>query len=365
MEISPLKNSFRQTKYQLSNHGKLNIDVLKKAFQNIEGDLESDMYGKGKVIEEFQDKMAVLLGKQKAVFFPSGTMAQQIALRIWCDEKGLKRVAYHPLSHLEIHEEDGLKELHKIDTVLLADKDRLIEPDDIVVMKEDVACVLLELPQREIGGQLPSFETLKQISKYCQDKGIKLHLDGARLLEVLPYYQKSAAEVCSIFDSVYISLYKGVGGIAGAILASDQDFMEQAKIWKRRYGGDLISLYPYVISADYYFEMRFKKMVQYYEEAKELANLFNSCHSISTQPLVPVSNMFHVRFQQSKEQVEEILIDVQQLTEVGVTGYLNKVDETSCYFEMSIGDLYETVPKESIEKVFKLLDEKMKQNVLL
>ena len=111
----------------MAGHGKRDIQILKEAFQAIDGELESDIYGKGKIIEDFQDKMAAYLGKEKAVFFPSGTMAQQIALRIWCDKKGIRKVAYHPLCHLEIHEEDGLKELHHIETVLLADKTRVIE----------------------------------------------------------------------------------------------------------------------------------------------------------------------------------------------------------------------------------------------
>lgn len=361
-QTSPLQDAYSQTKYQLTNHGKRNIEVLKKAFQKIEDNLESDIYGKGPIIEDFQAKMALLLGKEKAIFLPSGTMAQQIALRIWCDEKGLKKVAYHPLSHLEIHEQDGLKELHKIEAVLLGDKNHVIELDDILEMEKDIACVLLELPQREIGGQLPSFETLQLISKHCRGKGIKLHLDGARLLEVLPYYQKSAAEVCSLFDSVYLSLYKGIGGIAGAILAGDQDFITQATTWKRRYGGDLISLYPYIISADYYFELRSHKMQQYYEDAKELAELFNSCHAISTLPLIPVSNMFHVHFHQAKEQAEPILTKVQQLTGIGITGHLKEIDETTCAFEVNIGDLYADVPKESIKRAFKQLDELMKNN---
>jgi threonine aldolase len=360
-ETNPLKETYDQTKYQLANHGKRDIRVLKEAFQNIEGQLRSDMYGKGQIIEDFQAKMAALLGKETAVFFPSGTMAQQIALRIWCDEKGLRKVAYHPLCHLEIHEEDGLKELHQIDTVLLADKSRVIELDDVVEMEEGIACVLLELPQREIGGQLPSFEALEQISEYCRDKAIKLHLDGARLLEVLPYYQKSAAEVCALFDSVFISLYKAIGGIAGAILAGDQDFIAQSKVWKRRHGGDLISLYPYIISADYYFDQRSHKMGQYFEEAKELAELFNSCHGVSTLPLVPVSNMFHVHFHQAKEQVASVLTEVQQATGIGITSYLTEIDEKTCYYEVSLGDLYAELPKEDVTKAFQLLDEKMKQ----
>lgn len=109
-----LRDIYNLTKYKLAGHGNRNIQVLKDAFQNADSTLESDMYGKGQIIERFQEKIASFLGKEIAVFFPSGTMAQQIALRIWCDEKGVKKVAYHPLTHVEIHEENGLHELHQI-----------------------------------------------------------------------------------------------------------------------------------------------------------------------------------------------------------------------------------------------------------
>lgn len=354
-----LLEAFKQTKYQLNGHGLRNIQTLKEALKNIDEQQESDMYGKGKIIEDFQDKMAVYLGKEDAVFFPSGTMAQQIALRIWCDRKELKRVAYHPLCHLEIHEEDGLKELHHIKPILLADKNRLIHLEDVVNMEEDIACLLLELPQREIGGQLPDYKTLESISAYCNKKGIKLHLDGARLFEILPYYEKSAADICKLFDSIYVSFYKGIGGIAGAILAGDKTFTSESKVWKRRYGGDLISLYPYIISADFYFDQRSNQMKQYYEEAKELAELFNQCHAISTKPLEPVSNMFHVHFDLSKEKVESILVAVYEATGIGLTSNLRKISEEACYYEVSIGDQYSNIPKEELRKLFQMIDEKM------
>jgi threonine aldolase len=227
-------------------------------------------------------------------------------------------------------------------------------------MEEEVSCLLLELPQREIGGQLPEYETLEQISSYCREKGIKLHLDGARLLEIVPYYNKTAPEICSLFDSVYVSVYKGIGGIAGAILAGNQDFTEESKVWKRRHGGDLISLYPYIISADYYFDQRSHKMVQYYENAKELAEYFNSCHRVSTMPLQPVSNMFHVHFHATKEQIESILIEVYETTSVGLTSYLRETSEGACNYEVSIGDQYANLPKEKVNQVFRLLDERMR-----
>ncbi|MGG3466835.1 aminotransferase class I/II-fold pyridoxal phosphate-dependent enzyme [Neobacillus pocheonensis] len=358
--MNELLVAFKQTKYKVPGHGPRNLHVLKKALMDLEDQMESEMYGKGKIIVEFHEKMANFLGKEAAVFFPSGTMAQQIALRIWCDQKGIKRAAYHPLSHLEIHEENGLKELHQIETVLLADKNRVIEFEDVVGMEEEVACLLLELPQREIGGQLPDYSTLEAISAYCKEKGIKLHLDGARLLEILPYYEKTASEVCSLFDSVYISFYKGIGGIAGAILAGDTSFIEESKVWKRRHGGDLISLYPYFLSADYYFDKRVGKMEQYYAEAKELAHFYNQCDGVSTIPQVPVSNMFHVHFDAPAKVMEIILADIYKESGIGLSAYVREVSKTASYFEIGIGDLYAEVPDDELIEAFKLLDKKMK-----
>lgn len=356
-----LFKAFKDTKIQLAGHGKRNVKVLKEAFNQVDGDMESDIYGSGKIIENFQNKMATLLGKESAVFFPSGTMAQQIALRIWCDRKKLKKVAYHPLCHLEIHEQDGLKELHHIESVLLADKTRVITLEDVVNMNEDISCLLLELPQREIGGQLPDFETIENISMYCREKGIKLHLDGARLLEILPYYQKSAAEICDLFDSVYISVYKGIGGIAGAVLAGASDFTQESKVWKQRHGGNLISLYPYIISADTYLDQRVEKMDQYYRDAIDLAKRFNSCHAVTTMPVVPVSNMFHVHFDASKEEMENILKEIMETSNVGISGYVRETGDHSCYFEVSLGDQYERIKEDNLNTLFEMLNERMEK----
>ncbi|OAB27098.1 threonine aldolase [Paenibacillus macquariensis subsp. defensor] len=360
MNMKSLAEAFNDTTYKLGGNGKRNIQVLIEALANIDGNLASDIYGKGKLIEDFQDQMADYLGKETAVFFPSGTMAQQIALRIWCDRKGVKRVAYHPLCHLEIHEQDGLKELHHIEPTLLADKNRLINLEDVQNMPKDIACLLLELPQREIGGQLPDYAELEAISTYCHEQGIKLHLDGARLFEILPFYQKTAAEICALFDSVYVSFYKGIGGIAGAILVGDKDFTEESKVWKRRHGGDLISLYPYIISSEYYFKQRVNKMGQYYEEAKELAALYNQCEGISTIPAEPVSNMFHVHFEMPRDQLEPILTRIYETTGVGLVPYLNNTSESTCYSEVSIGDLYAEVPKDKVKIAFQRLDEELR-----
>lgn len=359
MEKTTLIEAFKQAKYPLVGHGKRNAQVLKDAFDRIDGELDSDMYGAGKVIEDYQDKMAQLLGKEAAVFFPSGTMAQQIALRIWSDAKANKKVAYHPTCHLEIHEKDGLKELHHLEPILLADESRPVLLRDLEGLKEDVSCVLLELPQREIGGQLPEYAELVAMSSFCRERGIKLHLDGARLFEVLPYYGKTALEVCALFDSVYISVYKGIGGIAGAVLAGERVFTEESKIWKRRHGGDLISLYPYIVAADYYMDRRLSLMEKYYSEAKELAALFNGCELLRTVPSVPVSNMFHVHSDLNKEVLEQVFASVILETGVGFTQSVRDKKNGGAYFEVSLGDRFGEAPRDVVDEAFRLLGRRL------
>lgn len=348
-----LADTYRQTDVQLSGHGKREVGVLKRAFEQVRDDEPSDQYGQGKTIRQFEEKMAQVLGKESAVFFPSGTMAQQIALRIWCDETGKNMVAYHPLCHLEIHEQDGLKELHHIEPILVGDENRLMTLEEIQALP-DIACLLLELPQREIGGELPTFEELVAIHEHCREKGIYLHLDGARLFESLPYYEKEASEICALFDSVYVSFYKGIGGIAGAILAGPKLFCDTSKVWKRRYGGDLISLYPYILSSDYYYELRKDKMAEYRDEAVRLAARFNELDGVWTTPRIPVTNMFHLHFCGAKEEVGERIAGIQEETGIGITGYLVE-KEGYCSTEISIGDVYPEITSNQLDDLFRQL----------
>ncbi|MBC1418696.1 threonine aldolase family protein [Listeria fleischmannii] len=350
-----LKQTYQATTYKLSNNGPRNIAVLQEAISGICGDELSDIYGTGEIITHFEEKIARVLGLEGAVFFPSGTMAQQIALRIWADRKQIPKVAYHPLAHLEIHEADGLKQIHHIETLLLGESDRVVTLADIKSLSQKVSCVLLELPQREIGGQLPSFQELVEISTYCREHQIALHLDGARLFEILPFYQKEAKEVCALFDSVYVSFYKGLGGIAGAILAGPNDFLEEAKIWKRRYGGDLISLYPYILSADYYYEKRKDSMALYYEKAVELAKQFNQLPGVRTIPEIPVSNMFHVEFLKPVLEVKARLAQIHQETDIGLTGYLVEKDTNTSSFELTVGDAIFKIPPKELLHLFQVL----------
>lgn len=228
--------------------------------------------------------------------------------------------------------------------------------DDLKSVNKPIACLLIELPQREIGGQLPSWEELISISDFCRNEGIKLHLDGARLFEVLPYYNKSAADVCSLFDSVYISFYKGLGGIAGAMLAGSAEFTENAKVWKRRHGGDLISLYPYIINAEHCMNKRIGNMKKYWRHALAAAERLNKLKGVKTVPEMPVCNMFHAYFAATKENLESIFADIIEKYDLAIVTNFKEIDGSTCKSELSFGDSFELIPQEILDKAFDRLE---------
>jgi threonine aldolase len=320
-----------------------------------------DFYGKGIGIEKFEKKMAQVLGKEDAVFMPSGTMAQQIALRVWSDLNQSNKVAYHPLSHLEIHEHQALHKLHpQLSISLLANEDRMITLKDIKDAKLNHSTLLLEVPQRELGGLLPSWDELKEISTWCRSNQITLHLDGARLWECMPYYQKSAASIASLFDSVYVSFYKGLGGLAGAILAADKQLINESRKWLRRYGGNLISLYPYYLSANKAYDERILKMPVYHKKAVEVAKIFNSIAGVTTIPKVVQTNMFHVRIKREKDGIislEQKSAQVMAQHKLKVIPSLRKIAPSEFSFEFVVGDQTLMYDNESIENFIKKIFE--------
>ncbi len=257
-------------------------------------DLAFDRYGEAPWLAEFEARIAVELGKEAAVFMPSGTMAQQIALRIWCDRARVPTIAYHPLSHLEIHESRGYAMLHGLRALTLGAATRLMTVADVRAIADPLGAILVELPQREIGAQLPAWDDLTALCNAARETGAKVHLDGARLWEAAPFYGRSHAEISGLFDSVYVSFYKGLGAIAGAALAGDAGFIAEARTWQHRHGGRLVSIAPVALSARLGYERNLPKMGAYFERAKEVARELTRIPGVTVVPDPPQTNTFHL-----------------------------------------------------------------------
>jgi len=253
-----------------------------------------DRYGQGELIASFERQIAELLGKPAAVCMPSGTMCQQIALRIWTDRRGIHSVAFHPTCHLERHEDKGYQLLHGLHGRLVGRPSRLIELDDLQAISEPLGALLLELPQREIGGQLPSWDALVAQTNWARQQSIPTHLDGARLWECKPFYGRAYAEIAALFDTVYVSFYKTLGGIAGAVLAGPADVIAEARVWQHRHGGTVFQLFPYVLAAQQGLTDRLGRIEAYCQKAAAVAAALRAIPQIAIVPDPPATNMMHL-----------------------------------------------------------------------
>jgi threonine aldolase len=316
-------------------------------------ELKADRYGSGKMISDFEQQIATLLGKDAAVFMPSGTMCQQIALRIWSERKNTRNVAFHPKSHLEIHEHKAYQALHGLHGVLVGAPNRLITCDDLQAVREPLAAILLELPQREIGGQLPSWEQLTAIVAWARERNIATHLDGARLWECAPFYNRPYAEIAALFDTVYVSFYKVLGGIAGAMLAGPEEIIAEARIWQRRHGGNLIHLYPYVLSAQHGLVTRLDRMIAYRDKAVEIARVLTTFAEIEVVPHPPNTNMMHVYLRGDRERLEAAVLQIAQEHRTMLFYPLMPTPLPNYHrFEMWVGDASLDLPTQRIHDLF-------------
>jgi threonine aldolase len=264
-----------------------------------------DVYGSGELIGSFESDIARMLGKPAAVFLPSGTMAQCIALRIWADRVGSRQVAFHSTSHLQIHEQGAYSELYGLQAETLGEPDRVPGLADLIALQHKPSAVLLELPMREIGGQLPSWDDLTAQSEWARQQGVALHLDGARLWQCAVAYDRTLAEIAALFDSVYVSFYKDIGGIAGSVLTGPSEFINESRIWIRRAGGNLYSMFPYILAAKAGMERNLAKLPDAVDDARWLAERLNAFDALQTQPLEPPTNLFHLRVESAPESLIE------------------------------------------------------------
>ena len=260
-----------------------------------------DSYGEGAVVQDFERKVADLLGFEAAVFCISGTMTQVTALRLAAMARGGAPVALHPTSHIFVHERSNYQLLGHFDALQVGDRHRPWSAADIASVPDRLAAVGLEIPMREIGGQLSSWDELAAIKAHCKAQDIHLHMDGARLWEAAAGYGRPAAEIAAGFDSVYVSLYKGIGGLGGAMLLGSKDFVARASEWFKRQGGNVIHRTPYVVAAAMQFDARLAAMPHYFKRTEALFETLRSHPLLTPNPSRPHANLLHLHMPVSRE----------------------------------------------------------------
>jgi threonine aldolase len=275
-----------------------------------------DSYGEFGEVEALETEVADLLGKPAAVFMPTGTMAQQCALRIWADRSGHSVVGVHGLSHLVVHEERALEAIHGVRMEHLKTEPAPLAAADLTGFPHPLAALAIELPLRDAGYLLPEWEDLVSLVEAARARHIPVHLDGARLWESQPFYDRPLAEIAALGDTVYVSFYKGLGGIAGAALAGSEDFVAEARRWQHRHGGTMVTTFPLSIAARDGLHRRIGRFAEYAARARRIAEALAHLPGVRVFPEPPHTNAFVVFIEVPTDGLREAALRLAESTGV-------------------------------------------------
>ncbi|MFB8031640.1 threonine aldolase family protein [Streptomyces sp. NPDC056004] len=285
-------------------------------------DRPADIYGNS-VVAELEERIADLLGTEAAAFFPTGTMAQQVALRCWAGRTGNPTVALHPLAHPEVHERGALEAVSGLRTVHPTSAPRLPTAQEIRDFDEPFGTLMLELPLRDAGFVLPTWEELEDVVAAAQERDAVVHIDGARLWECAPHFGRELPEIAALADSVYVSFYKTLGGISGAALAGPASLIEEARTWRHRYGGQVFQQFPAALAALIGLDQELPELASYVAQAKVVAGALAEGFSAAgtpwfrVHPEPPHTHQFQVWLPYGADALTEAA--VRQAEETGVS----------------------------------------------
>ncbi len=317
----------------------------------------ADVYGEGGLVTAFEQQIASLLGKPAAVFMPSGVMAQLIAMRLYTERAGLPRFGMSPNSHLALHEQEAPQAVFGLHGVPVGSKLKPMLANDLAAIRQPLAALIVELPMREAGGQLPEWEQLQALKAQAASMQLPLHMDGARLWQCRAFYsQRTFAEIAADFESVYVSMYKDVGGFAGALLAGDEGFIANARLWQRRMGGNLYQQTPFVASAMMRFEQRLGLLEDCHRRAFELAKVFASLPGIKVNPAMPQCNMFHLHIERDAASLNAARDAIAQGEKCWLFGMARATEVPGwSVVELTVGDQLLGIDDATVRRLFEAL----------
>ncbi|MEQ8396251.1 GntG family PLP-dependent aldolase [Thalassobaculum sp.] len=227
-------------------------------------------------VNRLQDMVAELLGKEAAVFLPSGTMCNEIAYRVWCDRGD--EIILDETGHALHFEAGGPAALAGAMTRTVrgvrgiftgADVDAAIRPKNRHAPRQKL--ISIENTANLGGGAVWPLETVKGVAAAARRHGLKLHMDGARLLNGVVASGISADTFAADCDSVWIDLSKGLGCPVGGVLAGSAEFIEEAWRFKHQFGGAMRQAGIVAAAGVYALEHHVERMADDHARARRFA----------------------------------------------------------------------------------------------
>jgi threonine aldolase len=265
--------------------------------------VKADRYLEGGAVEQLEQQFAKLLGKERALFLPTGTLANQLAVRELAGNK--RRVIVQQESHLYCDENDGAQLLSGLNLIPLASGRATFKLDELTLAVErsaggpypaPVGAISIESPVRRASGEVFDFEEMKKICAFAREKKIGTHLDGARIFLASAYTGITPAQYSEHFDTVYVSLYKYFNAPFGAILAGPASMMKTIGLLRHPFGSQVYHAWePAAIALHYLdgFTGRYEAAVR---NGETLCRLLTTQGRFKIERIERGSNILRLKF---------------------------------------------------------------------
>jgi threonine aldolase len=275
----------------------------------MEAEVGDEQMGADPTINALCERMAALLGKPAAMFLPTGTMCNQIALLTHC--RPGDEVLAHETAHIISSEGGAPGALGGVQVTGLQGADGQFDPAAITAALREQSRysppqVLLEVEQTAnfAGGTVWPLDRLNAVADLAHAHGMRTHMDGARLMNAVVATGVPASEMVAGYDSVWLDFTKGLGAPLGAVLAGSAGFIDAAWRWKQRLGGSLRQGGMNAAACLYALDHNIDRLADDHAQARLLARELAQLPTLTVQP--PETNLVYIDTSQSGMDAEEL-----------------------------------------------------------
>jgi threonine aldolase len=279
--------------------------MLEKMMQAEVGD---DVFREDSTVLELESKVAEMFGMEAALFTPSGTMANQIAIRI--HTKPSQQVICDKTAHIFVYENGGIA-ANSLCSVkpLNGDRGRFTVEDvkealqlDMPYYMQETAMVSVENTTNLGGGATWDIKEIEKISKLCKEKNIAFHLDGARLFNAMVANNQTPKQYGELFDTISICISKGLGAPVGSVLMGSKKHIEKALRFRKLMGGGMRQVGYLAAACIYALDNNVERLADDHDRAKRIGELLSKKSYI--KEVLPVETNI-VRFQLNPEKINQ------------------------------------------------------------
>ncbi len=323
--------------------------MLQAMQQAVVGD---DVFNEDPTVNELQHYCAALFAMEDALFCPSGTMTNQIAIK--CHTQPGDEVICDQLSHLYQYEGGGIAFNSGCSVQLLQGKNGLLNATQVEaainnkndIHKANTSVVSLENTANRAGGSCYDFEEIEAIKKVCESNKLKLHLDGARLFNAIVANNETASQYGKVFDSISICLSKGLGAPVGSVLLGKKEFIHKARRIRKVFGGGMRQAGYIAAGALYAIKNNITLLKNDHLNAATIATVLATKDFIGTiQPVQTNIIIFEVIGKYTAKQLEEkfatqnVRCIAMSATQIRFVFHLDVTNEMVIELEKIINDL--------------------------